>query len=148
MSSAPGTSLFSQLTAPSSAEPNGRPPYSLTRGRAVSPVIRNYFGLPTNRESTQSRSSSLLGHRNQKGNETDSSDGLHFWGKKLGYTYGFLGEIEPLDGPSGANGEEDDEEALGGDSEIGEEEDEEQEDDEVEDDGDDDEDDIDIFGHR
>lgn len=136
-----GTS-YPQQSAPSSADPNGRLlSYSLTRGRAVSPVVSNYFGLPTNREPETSNFTSFFGGRADRDTEGDHGE-LHFWGTKFKYNYGFLSrETESADGTSETDSEEDD----ASDGSVIEDEDEEEE----EDDGDDDDDEsIDIFGHR
>lgn len=138
-------------------ERNGRSSYSLTRGRAVSPVVSNYFGLPPTQESSISRSASVFGNRSHKSEERRDGDGLFFWGKKLNHTYGFFGETEPLDGPPGMDGGEDNgkriEDEEEGDEQQQQEEEEEEDEDEDGDDSDDDDDDeeedeIDIFGHR
>lgn len=133
-----GTS-YPQQSAPSSADPSGRfLSYSLTRDRAVSPVISNYFGLPPNRESEKPKSTSLFG-RGQRDSGSDHGGELRLWGTKFKYSYGFLSrETESGDG---------DEAMESSDESVSEDEDEEEQDKE-EDDDDDDHESIDIFGHR
>ncbi|BCR87004.1 RING finger and CHY zinc finger domain-containing protein [Aspergillus chevalieri] len=134
-----GTS-FPQQSLPSSADPSGRfLSYSLTRDRAVSPVISNYFGLPPNRENDdKSISTSLFGSRTQTDTGNDHGGELRIWGTKLKYSYGFLSrETESVDG----------EEAVESSDASVSEDDEDDEEREEEDD-DDDDDSIDIFGHR
>lgn len=133
-----------QQSAPSSADPHGRfLSYSLTRDRAVSPVVSNYFGLPTNRESEKPKPASFFSGQPQGDAGEDHGGELRLWGTKLKYSYGFLSrETESADGESNA------EDAVvsteGSESEEGDEDEEEDEE------GDDDDDDheIDIFGHR
>lgn len=132
---------FPQQSAPSSANPSGRfLSYSLTRDRAVSPVISNYFGLPPNRDSErQVRSTSFFGDQPRRDSGEDHGGELRLWGTKLKYNYGFLSrETESADGASDA------EEAVG--SSDGSQSEDQGEEDEEDDDEDDDE--IDIFGHR
>jgi ribosomal protein S27E len=135
-----GTS-FPQQSLPSSADPSGRfLSYSLTRDRAVSPVISNYFGLPPNRENDdKSISTSLFGSRTQRDTGSDHGGELRIWGTKLKYSYGFLSrETESVDGEEAV---ESSDASVSEDDEDGEER-------EEEDDDDDDDDSIDIFGHR
>jgi uncharacterized CHY-type Zn-finger protein len=130
----PGQNPDPRLNAPSSAEPNGRfASYSLTRGRAVSPVISNYFGIPPDRGTERSQSASIFG-RTSKDNEDEDYGEVRFWGTKFKYRYGFLSrETESADG---AESEKEDDDASGSGS------------DEEEDEEDDDNESIDIFGHR
>ncbi|PLB44059.1 zf-CHY-domain-containing protein [Aspergillus steynii IBT 23096] len=142
-SSVPGTSQHSRLSAPSSAEPNGRfSSYSLTRGRAVSPVISNYFGIPPDRGSERSISTSLFGGPASQDRENPDAGELRFWGKKFKYGYGLLGHEEASN--DGASDAESGEDASTSEDSASEDDDEraEDEEDEDEDEG------IDIFGHR
>ncbi|RAK74094.1 RING finger and CHY zinc finger domain-containing protein [Aspergillus fijiensis CBS 313.89] len=142
-SSVPGPD--SRLSVPMSADPSRQfASYSLTRDRAVSPVIRNYFGIPPDRDSERSQSTSFFsgltfggvgggGGRNEDGGE------LRLWGTKFKYSYGFLGqEAESVDGASDADVEEDEGDGASGNSGSEDGSDEEEDDDEG----------IDIFGHR
>lgn len=131
---------FPQQSLSSSADPSGRfLSYSLTRDRAVSPVVSNYFGLPPNREhDDKSISTSLFGSGTQRDAGNDHGGELRIWGTKLKYSYGFLSrETESVDG----------EEAVESSDASVSENDEDDEQEEEEDD-DDDDDSIDIFGHR
>lgn len=141
INSMPGTSSYSRLGTPLSTEQNGQfASYSLTRDRAVSPVISNYFGLPPDREPEKSKSASLFGDRLRRGSESDRSGELHIWGAKLKYQYGFLGEeTESVDGTSETGSEE----SYDGESCL-----EEEETDNGYTDDDSDSDSIDIFGHQ
>lgn len=147
-SSVPGTSQNSRLSAPSSAEPSGRfSSYSLTRGRAISPVISNYFGIPPDRGSERSISTSLFGGQASQDQESPDAGELRFWGKKFKYGYGLLShEEESIDGASDVDSGEEDEST----SDASASEDDDDDDDErAEDEEDEDEDEgIDIFGHR
>lgn len=139
-SSVQGTS-FPQQSLSSSADPSGRfLSYSLTRDRAVSPVISNYFGLPPNREhDDKSISTSLFGSRTQRDAGSDHGGELRIWGTKLKYSYGFLSrETESVDG----------EEAVESSDASVSENDEDDDEQEEEEDDDDDDDSIEIFGHR
>lgn len=137
--SVPASGSHPRLGSPLSAEPNGQfASYSLTRDRAVSPVISNYFGLPPDREAEKSKSASLPGHGAPKSDPGDKDGEFKIWGSKLKYRYGFLGEeTQSVDELSEADGEE---VYTSGESE--------QEEEELDDDDDDDDDSIDIFGHR
>ena len=144
-SSLSGTGLRSRSAA-SSLGPGGAPSYSLSRGRAVSPVISNYFGLPT--EAPKQRSLSAQGSRNQGYDGSRLGDGLLLWGKKLKYTYGLFSKPESQDNDLGDDEDGEDDKVTIKSSEEEEEEDEEEEDDDDDDDDDFDGDkDIDIFGH-
>lgn len=133
-----------QQSAPSSADPHGRfLSYSLTRDRALSPVVSNYFGLPTHRDSEKSKPSSFFSGQSQGDAGEDHGGELRLWGTKLKYSYGFLSrETESADGESDAD------EAVGSAEEGESEEEDEGEEDGDDDDDDDDDHDIDIFGHR
>lgn len=140
-SSVQGTS-YPQQSLASSADPSGRfLSYSLTRDRAVSPVISNYFGLPPNRESDdKSISASLFGSRTQRDTGSDHAGELRIWGTKLKYSYGFLSrETESVD---------DEEAAESSDGSVSEDDEDDDEQEEEEEDDDDDVDSIEIFGHR
>lgn len=136
--SMPGANSYPRLGTPLSAGPNGQfSSYSLTRDRAVSPVISNYFGLPPGRETEKSKSTSLFGDRAQRDSASDKSGELHIWGAKLKYQYGFLGEeTESVGGTSETDSEEDYDDESGLEEETNDDED------------DSDSDSIDIFGHR
>lgn len=138
--SAPGSGPHPRLGTPLFAEQNGQfASYSLTRERAVSPVISNYFGLPPDRESDKLKATSSPGDSAPRDEPNDKHGELQIMGTKLKYRYGFLGEeTESVDEMSEADGEsgyetsdESEEEADDGDDED-----------------DDDYDSIDIFGHR
>lgn len=144
-SSVPGASQTPRLSASSSAEPNGRfSSYSLTRGRAVSPVISNYFGIPTHRGPERSTPTSLFGGQAAQNPENPNAGELRFWGQKFKYGYSLLGhEKESIDDVSDADsGENESTSGESGSEDDGEEGAEEEEDDDDEDEG------IDIFGHR
>lgn len=139
-SSVPVTGSYSRLNSPLSAEPNGQfASYSLSRDRAVSPVISNYFGLPPDRESERSKSRPHSGNGLDKDDLKDKDGEFHIWGAKLKYRYGFLGEeAESIDelSENDEEGYEEMSEESASEEEQGEEEEEEEEDG------------IDIFGHR
>ncbi|GKZ82552.1 hypothetical protein AnigIFM56816_007373 [Aspergillus niger] len=136
-----------RTNAPMSANAGGQlSSYSLTRGRAVSPVISNYFGIPPDRDSDRSRSTSFFSGLTFRGSGDDDGGELRLWGTKIKYSYGFLGqENESVDGASDAEIGELDEDGASGDS-GSEEAGNAREDDEE--DEDDDQESIDIFGHR
>ncbi|KAI9370935.1 hypothetical protein BJX61DRAFT_58364 [Aspergillus egyptiacus] len=114
--------------------------YNLTRGRAVSPVISNYFGIPSDRHSQRSMSTSFLGLRFNQADENDEGE-LSIWGTRFRYSYGFLSRgTDPADETPAAEDEEEEELSSSSDSD-GRNEDEEDEDE-------DDAESIDIFGHR
>ncbi|KAF7163335.1 hypothetical protein CNMCM5623_008313 [Aspergillus felis] len=153
-SSPSGAGSSPRLTASSSGEQNGRfSSYSLTRGRAVSPVISNYFGLPPDRESSRSKSTlPFFGDLAGKDSNDHAGGKLRLWGTNIKYKYGFLDrETESADGTSeveeeGDDGDDGDNGDDGDDSTDGESM---ASDDVVEPQEDDDEDEgIDIFGHR
>lgn len=112
----------------------------MTRGRAISPVVSNYFGLPPERDSEKSSSLPFFGGLTRGDDEKDYG-ALNFLSKKLRDRYGFLARDTPAaEGASEA--EEEEEEGESSNSSDGEE-----DGDEEEDDGDGVEH-IDIFGHR
>ncbi|RHZ66151.1 hypothetical protein CDV55_102696 [Aspergillus turcosus] len=142
-----GANSSPRLTASSSAEQNGRfSSYSLTRGRAVSPVISNYFGLPPDRDSNRSKSTlPFFGDLAEKDSNDQAGGKLRLWGTNIKYKYGFLDrETESADGTSEVEEEGDDgDDSTDGDSVESDEVDSgEPEEDDDEDEG------IDIFGHR
>lgn len=102
----------SRLSVPVSAGPDRRfVSYNMTHGRAVSPVVSNYFGLPPERESEKPSSLPFFGgpSRADKGGDYGA---LNFLSKKLRDRYGFLaGETALTDGaPEAEEEEEEDEE--------------------------------------
>lgn len=102
--------------------------------RPISPVISNYFGLPTERESAKSSSKvSLAANKSD-----DNGDDLHFWGSaSIVSRYRFIGsDAASTDGESETV--EDDQDSA---EHTGGEESEEEEDD-------DDGESIELFGHR
>jgi len=115
--------------------------YNMTHGRAISPVVSNYFGLPRERESEKPSSSPFFGGTSQD-NRGGDYGALNFLSKKLRDRYGFLaGETALAEEASGAEEEDEDSgrsDSSGSDEEDGEEEEEEDEGAEH----------IDIFGHR
>ncbi|KAE8147263.1 hypothetical protein BDV25DRAFT_160777 [Aspergillus avenaceus] len=129
--------------APLSAEPDGRfSSYSISRGRAVSPVISNYFGIPTDRGTERPLSTSLFGRQSSRERENDDGGELRFWGTKFKYRYGFLSrETDSIDGTSEPNDEEGDDDE-GGSWCTDSDEDKDGEEDEEDIEG------IDLFGHR
>jgi hypothetical protein len=149
-SSPSGAGSSPRLTASSSAEQNGRfSSYSLTRGRAVSPVISNYFGLPPDRESNRSKSTlPFFGDLAGKDSNDHAGGKLRLWGTNIKYKYGFLDrETESADGTSEVEEEGDDgddgDDSTDGESMACDEADcGDPEEDDDEDEG------IDIFGHR
>ncbi|EAW22978.1 RING finger and CHY zinc finger domain-containing protein [Aspergillus fischeri NRRL 181] len=149
-SSPSGADSSPRLTASSSAEQNGRfSSYSLTRGRAVSPVISNYFGLPPDRESNRSKSTlPFFGDLAGKDSNDHAGSKLRLWGTNINYKYGFLDrETESAEGTSEVEEEGDDgddgDDSTDGESMASDEADcGDPEEDDDEDEG------IDIFGHR
>lgn len=135
----------SRLSAPMSTEPVRRfSSYNITRGRAVSPVVSNYFGLPTERESEKPSSIPFFGGPSRGENEDYGA--LNFLSKKLTYRYGlFGGETKSTESVLETENEEDDAESSDsaesdGSPGIGDDDEEEEEDQ--------DEDHIQIFGHQ
>lgn len=130
----------SRLSIPNTAEDRQFASYNMTRGRAVSPVVSNYFGLPSERESDKPSSMPFFGSQSRGVNEADYG-ALNFLSKKLTYPYGlFGGETKATDTISEAGNDEDDGESSDSAESAGShgnEEDEEE-----------DNDHIDIFGHR
>ncbi|PLB34585.1 RING finger and CHY zinc finger domain-containing protein [Aspergillus candidus] len=139
----PGPSPEQRSSGPLSAEPSGQfASYSLTRDRAVSPVISNYFGIPPERGSERPKSASIFGRRSSNDAEKDDTGELRFWGARFKYKYGFLSRDETADGTSEVDSD-------GGREETDVSETSDTEDDKaVDDDDDDDDESIDIFGHR
>ncbi|KOS40077.1 hypothetical protein ACN38_g9053 [Penicillium nordicum] len=134
----------SGLSVPVSPEPARRlSSYNITRGHAVSPVVSNYFGLPTERESEKPSSIPFFGGPSRGENEDYGA--LNFLSKKLTYRYGlFGGETKSAENVLEAKNEEDGEssDAVESDgSDYTEDDDEEEEDEE-------DQDHIQIFGHQ
>ncbi|KAJ5768829.1 hypothetical protein N7520_003388 [Penicillium odoratum] len=131
----------SHLSVPTLAGPDQRTvSYNMTRGRAISPVVSNYFGLPSERESEKPSSLPFFGGPSRADNETDYG-ALNFLSQKLRDRYGFLTSESIAEGPSEVE-EEDEAESEGGSaSDEGDE-------DEDEDDEDEDDEYMDIFGHR
>ncbi|KAF9887438.1 hypothetical protein FE257_010155 [Aspergillus nanangensis] len=138
-SALPDSNSELQASAPASTEAHPQSTsYNLTHGRAVSPVISNYFGIPPDRGSERRKSVSFFGGRTPTDNENEGEGELRFWGTKFKYRYGFLSrEAESADGTSGSDEDVGDGSSEGCDSE----------DEEYEEDDDDDER-IDIIGHR
>ncbi|KAJ5185995.1 hypothetical protein N7491_006134 [Penicillium cf. griseofulvum] len=134
----------SRLSVPMSPEPVRRfSSYNITRGRAVSPVVSNYFGLPTERESEKPSSMPFFGGPSRGENEDYGA--LNFLSKKLTYRYGlFGGETKSTEDISEAGNEEDDGESSDSaesDGSRGNDDDDEEEEDQ-------DQDNIQIFGHQ
>ncbi|KAE8379461.1 hypothetical protein BDV26DRAFT_259509 [Aspergillus bertholletiae] len=142
-----GQNIYSNArpNEPISAESSERLSYSITRGRAVSPVISNYFGIPPDRGSERLKSTSFFNDQAQEENENEHSGEIRFWGAKFKYRYGFLSRgTESVDGTSETKEEDeddgngdDDERSWCSNSEVDNSEEE-----------DDDDEKIDIFGHR
>lgn len=139
----------SRLSVPVSAGADGRfVSYNMTRGRAVSPVVSNYFGLPPERESEKPSSLPFLGGISRADKEGDYG-ALSFLSKKLRDRYGFLADETTL-ADRASEGEEDDDDDDDDDDQASsfasatDEEDGNRE----EDDDDDGAEYIDIFGHR
>lgn len=138
----------SRLSVPASAGTERQfVSYNMTRGRAISPIVSNYFGLPPERESEKPSSLPFFGGTSRNDKEGDYG-ALSFLSKKLRDRYGFLaGETTLADGALDAEEEEsedddDDDEAASLTSAA------DDEDGEREDDDDDPAEYIDIFGHR
>lgn len=118
--------------------------YNLAHGRAISPVVSNYFGLPSERESVKPSSLPFFGGR-PRSDETEHGP-LSYLSNKLRYRYGFLGGDSKSTGEVPEGDSEDDAESSDAGTDAGhEDEDAEDEDDEEEED---DVEYIDIFGHR
>ncbi|OQD84554.1 hypothetical protein PENANT_c012G02666 [Penicillium antarcticum] len=136
----PGSAPRSRLSVPSVEPERQFASYNITRGRAVSPVVSNYFGLPTERESEKPSSLPFFGSPSSRSvNDTDFG-ALNFLSKKLTYPYGlFGGETRATDDISeGGEEEEDDAESSDSAESAGSRGNEDEED----------EDHLDIFGHR
>ncbi|KAL1853869.1 hypothetical protein Plec18170_005261 [Paecilomyces lecythidis] len=143
----PGTMLQadSSLPVPSTGGQDAetpQPPRQPRGRRPISPVISNYFGLPTEREQTKSTSKTSDESR-------QAGDGLNFWGAtNLVSKYTFLGsDTGSTDGEAEAVDDDQDSAEHSGDDESDEDEEEEEDEDEDEED-DDDSDSIELFGHR
>jgi hypothetical protein len=125
--------------------------YNMTHGRAISPVVSNYFGLPTERESEKPSPLPFFGGASRAEGETEYG-ALNFLSKKLRDRYGFLaGDLataeaaSAVDGDEGEDEDEDDDDLESSDSSDTDEEDNEDDDDDDDDDG---REYIDLFGHR
>lgn len=116
--------------------------YSMTHGRAISPIVSNYFGLPTERESEKPSSLPFFGGASRTGGETEYG-ALNFLSKKLRDRYGFLAGDTTAEAASAVDEDEDEDD----DVESSDSSDTDGEDNE-EDDDDDGEEYIDLFGHR
>jgi hypothetical protein len=102
-------------------------------------VISNYFGIPPDRQSQRSTSTSFFGARLNQTGENDGDGELSIWGTRFRYR-GFLSRgTDPADETPTAEDDEEDAE-LSSSSESDKNED--------EDDDEDDNEGIDIFGHR
>ncbi|KAJ5995819.1 hypothetical protein N7481_002796 [Penicillium waksmanii] len=139
----------SRLSVPGSAGSDNRfVSYNMTHNRAISPVVSNYFGLPTERESEKPSSLPFFGSPLRSEGDTDYG-ALNFLSKKLRDRYGFLSnDAATVERKGGAGGEgegdeeDDDDEAESSSSSSG-------SDNENDDDDDDDGiDPIDLLGHR
>lgn len=127
----------SRLSVPSPAGPDQRSvPYNMAHGRAISPVVSNYFGLPPEREPEKPSSLPFFGGLPRPDNETDFG-ALNFLSKKLRDRYGFLAGDTVAEGPSEVD-EEDEADSSDGSASEEEDDDDEEEEDEY----------MDIFGHR
>ena len=116
--------------------------YNMTRGRAISPVVSNYFGLPPDRESEKPSSLPFFGGVSRTDNDADYG-ALNFLSKKLRDRYGFLaGDTAVAEAASEADEEDEAETSDTSESEEEKEEDNDEEEDEE------DAENIDIFGHR
>ncbi|KAJ5772830.1 hypothetical protein N7457_007726 [Penicillium paradoxum] len=118
--------------------------YNITRGRAVSPVVSNYFGLPTDRETEKSSPIPFFGGSSRGENEDYGA--LNFLSKKLAYRYGLFGsETKSNEKLSESGNEEDDGESSdSAESDHGNEGEDEDEDEEE----DRNQNHIEIFGHQ
>ncbi|CAG8302465.1 unnamed protein product [Penicillium salamii] len=149
----------SRLSIPNVAERRPSTSYNITRGRAISPVVSNYFGLPPERESEKPSSMPLSGTPSRGVTNSDYG-AFNFLSKKLTYPYGLFGGETKSTDPVPEAGKDDDD-GDDGDSD-GDDDDDDDDDDEFsdsvesfdsvgshgnEDDGEDD-DHIAIFGHR
>lgn len=120
----------------------------MTHGRAISPVVSNYFGLPTERESEKPSSLPFFGGASRAAEGETDYGALNFLSKKLRDRYGFLaGDTATAEAASAVNGDEDeDEDDDAESSESSDSSDTDEED--HEDDDDDGGEYIDLFGHR
>ncbi|KAL4905690.1 hypothetical protein BDW74DRAFT_151807 [Aspergillus multicolor] len=146
-SSAPGAGSHPQFNISRSTNPPGRfSSYNLTRGRAVSPVISNYFGIPPDRQSQRSTPTSFFANHMNEGDDHDGEGELSIWGTRFKYRYGFLSRgTDPADDDEEAG---EPSESSGSNGNNDEEENDEEENDEEENDEEEDDEGIDIFGHR
>jgi hypothetical protein len=120
--------------------------YNMTHGRAISPVVSNYFGLPTERESEKPSSMPFFGGASRAAEGETEYGALNFLSKKLRDRYGFLaGETATAEAASAVEEDDDDEDAESSESSDSSDTDEEDHD---EDDDDDGGEYIDLFGHR
>lgn len=140
----------SRVSVPVSAGADGRfVSYNMTRGRAVSPVVSNYFGLPSERASEKPSSLPFLGGISRAEKEGDYG-ALSFLSKKFRDRYGFLADEPTLaDGASEAEEAEEEEDDDGDDqASFASATDEENGDGDEDDEDDEGAEYIDIFGHR
>ncbi|KAK9854066.1 hypothetical protein MYU51_004779 [Penicillium brevicompactum] len=97
----------SHLNIPNTTERRQSTSYNITRGRAISPVVSNYFGLPTEREPEKPSSMPFFGSPSRGVNESDYG-ALNFLSKKLTYPYGlFGGETKSTDAAPDAGNDDD-----------------------------------------
>lgn len=119
--------------------------YNMTHGRAISPVVSNYFGLPTERESEKPSSLPFFGGVSRTEGETEYG-ALNFLSKKLRDRYGFLaGDATTAEAAASAIDEDDDDEE---DDDVESSDSSDTDEDNEEDDDDDGGEYIDLFGHR
>ncbi|KAJ5112985.1 hypothetical protein N7456_001519 [Penicillium angulare] len=137
----------SHLSVPMAAAPDQRfVSYNMTRGRAISPVVSNYFGLPPDREPGKPSSLPFFGSATRPDNDADYG-ALNFLSKKFKDRYGFLsgdttGEGVPKVEEEDEDEDEDDDGTESSESSASDAEEGDNEEDEEEDEY------IDIFGHR
>lgn len=137
----------SRLSVPVSAGGDGRfVSYNMTRGRAVSPVVSNYFGLPSERASEKPSSLPFLGGISRVEKEGDYG-ALSFLSKKFRDRYGFLAD-EPTLADRASEAEEDDDDDDDDDQASFASATDENGDGDEDDEDDDGAEHIDIFGHR
>ncbi|KAJ5160619.1 uncharacterized protein N7482_007623 [Penicillium canariense] len=148
----------SHLSVPTSADTGSDRrivSYNMTHGRAISPVVSNYFGLPTERESEKPSSLPFFGGLPRYDGESEYG-ALNFLSKKLRDRYGFLaGDKAAAEATSAAAEEEEEEEAEEDDDDDDDDDaalasDSSETDEEDNEEGDDDDgvERIDLFGHR
>ena len=134
----------SHLSIPASTGPDNRiVSYNMTHNRAISPVVSNYFGLPTERESEKPSSLPFFGNPLRSDGDNDYG-ALNFLSKKLRDRYGFLsGDSAGAENKTEGEEQEDEEDgecSSSSGSEEADEDDEEEDDDGIEP--------IDLLGHR